>query len=220
MTKKTFYNFLVSSICYIVLGIALIVWPTASLNLFCYIVGAVTVVYGLWCVYRFISHREEKYITVGLFIGIIALALGICFFVKPEIFSSILPIILGLYLVFDGVVKLQAAFDFKKENYERWGILLLLSLLMIALGIVTIMNPFQSAAVLVIFIGASMIVDGGINIWNAIVVRGLLKALKNAVEAAVDAVTGETVPEIVAETEAAAVVSEPAEPAEEEKPAE
>ena len=229
MTKKTFYNFLISSACYILLGIALIVWPLASMNLFCYIVGAVTAAYGLWRIYRFIFHREEKYVTVGLFVGIIALALGICFFVKPAVFSSILPIVLGLYLIFDGVVKLRTVFDIKKEGYPKWLILLLLALLMIVLGLVTVFNPFQTASVLVVFIGVSMIVDGAINIWNAIVVRQHLKHLKeavqNAAEAAAEAAGAAAEaagPEIVAETEAVSVETPEPAPAPEtpEKPAE
>ena len=214
MTKKMFTNFLISSACYIALGIALMVWPVASLNVFCYVVGSITAAYGLWRIYRFISHREERYVTVGLFIGIVALALGICFFVKPEIFSSILPFILGLYLIFDGAVKLQAAIDIKKDGYTKWGILLLLALLMIALGVVIIINPFDSAAVLVTFIGASMVVDGAINLWNAIVVyqhlRALKKAAKETVEAAVQVAqelhqAAAQEAEVITEVDAAAV---------------
>ena len=114
MTKKFVLNFILSAICYVALGIALIVWPATSINIFCYVLGGVTAAYGLWQVYRFISHREERYATLSLMVGIVALALGICFFVKPELFASILPFILGLYLIFDGVVKLQAAIDIKR----------------------------------------------------------------------------------------------------------
>ena len=101
MTKKFVFNFSLSALCYIALGIALIVWPAASINVFCYVLGGVTAAYGLWQIYRFISHREERYATLTLLVGIVALALGICFFVKPELFASILPFILGLYLIFD-----------------------------------------------------------------------------------------------------------------------
>lgn len=180
MTKKNAINFLLSCICYIALGIALIAWPAESLKLFCYVLGGVTAVYGLWQVYRFIAHREEKFSTVGLLVGIVALALGISLFVNPELFSSILPFILGLYLIFDGAVKLQAALDIKKDGYERWAILLLLSLLMVALGVVIVINPFHSAGVLVAFIGICMLADGVINLWNAIVVIRHLRALKKA----------------------------------------
>lgn len=180
MTKKNAINFLLSCICYIALGIALIAWPAESLKLFCYVLGGVTAVYGLWQVYRFIAHREEKFSAVGLLVGIVALALGISLFVNPELFSSILPFILGLYLIFDGAVKLQAALDIKKDGYERWAILLLLSLLMVALGVVIVINPFQSAGVLVAFIGICMLADGIINLWNAVVVIRHLRALKKA----------------------------------------
>ena len=188
MTKKFVFNFSLSALCYIALGIALIVWPAASINVFCYVLGGDTAAYGLWQIYRFISHREERYATLTLLVGIVALALGICFFVKPELFASILPFILGLYLIFDGVVKLQAALDIKKEGYQKWGILLLLAVLMIALGVVILLNPFHSAQVLTAFIGACMLVDGVINLWNAVVVWQHLRTLKKAAADAVEAV--------------------------------
>lgn len=180
MTKKFVLNFILSAICYVALGIALIVWPAASINVFCYVLGGVTAAYGLWQIYRFISHREERYATLSLMVGIVALALGICFFVKPELFVSILPFILGLYLIFDGVVKLQAAIDIKKEGYQKWGILLLLAVLMIALGVVILLNPFQSAQALITFIGICMLLDGVINLWNAFVVWQHLRVLKKS----------------------------------------
>ena len=188
MTKKFVLNFILSAICYVALGIALIVWPATSINIFCYVLGGVTAAYGLWQVYRFISHREERYATLSLMVGIVALALGICFFVKPELFASILPFIPGLYLIFDGVVKLQAAIDIKKEGYQKWGILLLLAVLMIALGVVILLNPFQSAQALITFIGICMLLDGVINLWNAFVVWQHLRVLKKAASAAIDTI--------------------------------
>ena len=46
MTKKFVLNFILSAICYVALGIALIVWPAASINVFCYVLGGVTAAYG------------------------------------------------------------------------------------------------------------------------------------------------------------------------------
>ena len=103
-------------------------------------------------------------------------------------FVSILPFILGLYLIFDGVVKLQAAIDIKKEGYQKWGILLLLAVLMIALGVVILLNPFQSAQALITFIGICMLLDGVINLWNAFVVWQHLRVLKKAASAAIDTI--------------------------------
>ena len=42
MTKKFVLNFILSAICYVALGIALIVWPATSINIFCYVLGGVT----------------------------------------------------------------------------------------------------------------------------------------------------------------------------------
>ena len=56
MTKKFVLNFILSAICYVALGIALIVWPATSINIFCYVLGGVTAAYGLWQVYLSLIH--------------------------------------------------------------------------------------------------------------------------------------------------------------------
>lgn len=187
MTKKSAVNFLLSALCYIALGVALIAWPDASVNLFCYALGAMAAVYGLLRLFRYITHREERYAIINLLVGVVALALGICLFIKPELFASILPFVLGLYLIFDGIVKLQSTFAIKKEGYEKWGILLLLALVTVALGVVTVLNPFQSADFLITFIGICMLADGIINGYNAIAILKQLR-LNKQVSAQVDAI--------------------------------
>ena len=64
----------------------------------------------------------------------------------------------------------------------------LLAVLMIALGVVILLNPFQSAQVLITFIGICMLADGVINLFNAFVVWQHLRALKKVAAAAVNAV--------------------------------
>lgn len=49
---------------------------------------------------------------------------------------------------------------------------------MIALGVVILLNPFQSAQALITFIGICMLLDGVINLWNAFVVWQHLRVLK------------------------------------------
>ena len=63
-----------------------------------------------------------------------------------------------------------------------------LAVLMIALGVVILLNPFQSAQVLITFIGICMLADGVINLFNAFVVWQHLRALKKVAAAAVNAV--------------------------------
>ena len=48
MTKKFVLNFILSAICYVALGIALIVWPAVFINFYCFLLGRVSYDYGLW----------------------------------------------------------------------------------------------------------------------------------------------------------------------------
>lgn len=59
---------------------------------------------------------------------------------------------------------------------------------MIALGVVILLNPFQSAQALITFIGICMLLDGVINLWNAFVVWQHLRVLKKAASAAIDTI--------------------------------
>ena len=55
-----------------------------------------------------------------LLFGVAASALGVFLLIKPDTVVSVLPILIGLFIVFDGVVRLQSAFDLKRAGFTAW----------------------------------------------------------------------------------------------------
>ena len=63
---------------------------------------------------------------------------------------------------------MSKALEVKQEGGKGWGILLALSLLTIALGVLIYVNPFKVQAALVIMVGAVLIYNGVLGIIAAV----------------------------------------------------
>ena len=65
-------------------------------------------------------------------------------------------------------MKFQLAINLKSALAERWGLLLVSSILMAILGVLIIVNPFEAIFTLTRFIGIMMIVVEVINICESV----------------------------------------------------
>lgn len=181
MLKNLKISFIISSILYIALGVVLLVWPTTSLKVICYAFGGITLFYGLFRLASYLGNRENSSVLqADAFIGIIMIGLGIFLLIKPDTILSILPIVLGLFIIFNSIIKLQHAFELKAAYYEKWWIILFLGIATAALGTVIVLNPFQTMEITLMAMGVVLIIDGVSNIFTILFVTIILKQLKRA----------------------------------------
>lgn len=170
-----------------VLGIALLVWPATSLRLVCAGFGIVILVKGAASIVGYFRSEERFFSThFSLVFGILAFALGVFLLVRPDTVVKVLPLLVGLFILFDGVLRLQYAFDLRRAGFDRWWSYLLLSLLSAALGGLMVWNPFTTAQVMVQAIGIILVVEGVLNLVSALYARWMLRRLAEAVETVVE----------------------------------
>lgn len=101
-------SFLLAAILYVILGLVLLLWPGVSAVVFCYAFGGVLLAYGVVTVVSFfLRDSRQGSFVFELLLGIIAAALGLLFLLRPAIVATILPVILGLFIVVDGLVNLK-----------------------------------------------------------------------------------------------------------------
>ena len=89
---------IILSVLFMIVGILLIVWPKASLDTFAYVIGTIMIIYGIY------SFIDSFSINPALCLfqmtnSILSFLLGICVFLNPSIFESILPIALGIFFI-------------------------------------------------------------------------------------------------------------------------
>ncbi|WP_270913770.1 HdeD family acid-resistance protein [Allofournierella sp. CML151] len=179
--RKTFS---ISSVAFILVGLALLLWPDVSLRLVCGLFGLVILLKGVSSIYSFLKAEVRGFFSYfGWLFGAIAVALGIFLLIRPQTVVSVLPILVGLFVILDGVMRVQSAFELRAAGYDRWWSLLLLALVSVVLGAVMLWNPFGTVELLVMAIGVILMVEGVLNlagsIWAAIQLKGLKKAARD-----------------------------------------
>lgn len=93
-----------------------------------------------------------------LVLGIILLAFGLIILLNQVAFISILPIIIGMWLIIKSVMKIQLAINLKSMMAEKWGWVLASAILMFIFGVLIVLNPFATVITLTRFVGIMLLI--------------------------------------------------------------
>ena len=173
--KKFYSNQSVFSILYFILGIILLIHPMAVGKLVCYAIGIIALACGLWRIYGYWKTREMAgFFQVDLVTGVILTVLGIVALSRPSLLLSVLPLVLGLIILMDGLVTLNKALNLRKLDY-RWKYLCAWGSVVMILGLILVINPFGSALLMMRFLGIALLVDGAAESWWYFKLKELLE---------------------------------------------
>ena len=194
MAKKLKWNLILMSVLYLGLGIFLLMRPSTALNVVCYALGGVVLVCAAVQLVRYFAVERGIFQSqLTLISGLICLGLGAFLILRSDIVVRILPIVFGLFVIFDSLGRIQNALELRRCEYSSWKGFLLLALLSVVLGIVMIVDPFGAMETLVMAIGVILIVEGALNLLSAlytmIAVKRFLK-LHPETQSVLEAVTG------------------------------
>ncbi len=195
MGKKLKWNLILMSVLYLALGIFLLMVPGTALNVVCYALGAVVLACAAVQIVRYFAVERGVFQSqLTLISGLVCLGLGAFLIIRSDIVVRILPIVFGLFVIFDSLGRIQNALELRRCNYESWKGFLLLALLSIALGVVMILNPFGTMETLVMAIGVILIIEGALNLLSAlytvIAVKRFMK-LHPETQSVLEAITGQ-----------------------------
>lgn len=181
--KKLKWNVIISSVVYVALGVILLIWPEMTAKNICYVVGVISIAIGIVNLIDYIrkDYSVDAY-RYNLVYGLVFVLLGIVIFVKVETVISIIPFLLGFAVTISGLLKFQNAVDLVRMKYSGWCIVMIVSILNIAFGVVLIMNPFASAMVLFICIGIGMIYSGVSDLIATIMLSRSIKTVSRELE--------------------------------------
>ena len=179
-----------SSLVYILIGLALLIWPELSLKVVCYLFGALIMVKGISSIRSYVKAQERFFFSYfSLVFGISMIALGLFLFIRPSTVVSILPILVGIFVIFDGIVRFQSAFELRAAGHSSWWSFLLLAILSAGLGLVMLFNPFASVQVLVMAIGVILLLEGALNLLSNIYAGAILRTLRKTADKVSDTVS-------------------------------
>ena len=176
------------SIAYIIIGMMLLIMPQTSLLWICYAFGAVVLVTGIVCLIQYARIRGTGFTAPFMLVGgVITAGLGIFTLAKPQVVASFLPIVFGIFIRVDGLSRVGTAIDLAKRKGQKWWMLLLLSVVSVALGVLLVLHPFDAAVSVVMVCGILLIVEGALNLGCVLYAAMELRTLDRMASAAANA---------------------------------
>lgn len=142
----------------IVLGIVVMVWPTQTTKLLCYILAAILIVMGLSRVAAYLKDRMES--RFGLASGVVFLILGVWILLRPLNFAKLFPIVVGVLLLMHGLEDLRMTLEAKGYGDTVWWTLLLITVINFVLGFLLIWKAFEMVQIAMVLLGAALVYDG------------------------------------------------------------
>ncbi len=178
MFKTIRDSYIITSLLYIALGAVLCFYPEMSLVWVCNFVGAIILIYGAIKIFTYIRNRSVGVFRFDLILGILFVVVGGFLLLRPDIIVSILPVTIGIYILFDSLTNIRQALDLKDAGYEKWWSMLILGIIMIILGLILVLNPFGTVALTVMFMGGLFLYRGVSNIISILFTNRKVKTLK------------------------------------------
>ncbi len=154
------------SIIFIVLGIFLAIFPTTSIHLICTILGILALIAGAFRMFHYFKDRTLPHLLESeLALGIIEFVGGLVLIINPTGVITLLPVVIGGYIVVESVFSIQTAIDALSARYKYSGWLLVLAIAPLVLGLVLIFFSGNITSFIVRLLGIALIIWGICQLW-------------------------------------------------------
>ena len=160
-TLKLSWSELAVGSCISALGLVLTIFPGLASSVVFNTIGIVGIIIGIIYLVRYFKldpHASLK--SNGMVLGLLWLVGGILIIALKGFLLSLLPMFFGLVLLVGGIMKLQYTMNFKRMGVTRWYLELAATILSIAFGAIILINPFDTALLLMRIIGIALLIEG------------------------------------------------------------
>ncbi len=172
---------LIMSIISLLLGIIMVIFPQKTMSVICYAIAGAILIYGVIDIISYFTSKSyEGNFSLTLLRGVVASVIGIIIFIKPQLLSTFIPIVLGILLIIDGITSIQKSVFLKNNNIYFWHISMVESILTLAFGIFVLINPLSVETAIIICLGIAFIWYGITSIWNYLYVQKKINFIRQA----------------------------------------
>lgn len=160
-----------------VLGVLLVSKPDQMITYTSLIIGFAIILSGIVSIINYLVKKDSK---LPLAMGIIALISGTIICSSYRQIVSVIIFFMGIILLVGGVLDLVNSIDVAKRHYRSWILSVLLSIVSIVLGILSIVNPFDTQTKIAQLIGSGFIIFAVLELVAYIQVKVIAKKVNEA----------------------------------------
>lgn len=173
--KKMMLPSIISSIVFLVLGVIMFIYPEFTLEIISKVIGFTIIGIGIIGIFQYIRNREEASFRFNLIYIFTTIILGGIALYRHDVVSSIIPVVLGIWICFDSFIKLRMAIGIKNMGIPNYKYPLVMSIFSLLIGIFLVLNPFLTAKIIVKLVAASIIIYSVMDIAQDYTISKYLK---------------------------------------------
>lgn len=159
-----------------IIGIILLVKPDESVEFISILCGATVIMLGVGAWISYFTKFRSTFLAI---LGTLAVVAGIILCVKYRSIISAVLFLFGIFVLVGGVVDLVSALEARKNDLKSWIISVVMAVIAIVLGLLVIINPFNSVMALTRILGAGLIVYAVMDLITFIQIRKMVKFTLN-----------------------------------------
>lgn len=179
--KSMYRTSVVFSIILCLIGIFLLSKPEVTLHAISYVIGIILIVWGIIPIITFITNKEkESYLEFSFICGVFSCLFGIIIMINPNIIGSIIPFLVGTWMIINGIIKLSYSITLNKESNATISIMI--SIIILICGLLLIFNPFGGAIVLTKLIGIFTIIYSLLDLIECFTLKRTVKKFNNDIK--------------------------------------
>ena len=169
--KKSCKESFIASFLLIVFAVVLLINPENFMSSAINVFGYIGVFFGvLNIVFYFRISKEKRLYSANFRNGLLLCLSGIIAFIKTDIVTDMITLIIGGYLIFRNVHRANMALTLQNYTEKMWIFLLVTSLINVLLGLFIAINPFENWISLKTLLALLIIISEGIIIVQNFVV--------------------------------------------------
>lgn len=177
LKKETIIN-LITSIVFLIIGVILYINPVTTISVMTYFIEALLIITGIITIINYIKvDVKHDVFSLGFVHGVVCILISIFLIVNPKIIATILPIVIGIWMVFGSLTRIQVAIKLSAWGSKTsiWNIVF--AVIMFLLGIVFICNPYATSTILVKMLGLGIVIYAVIDMIEEISILSFIAKL-------------------------------------------
>ena len=159
-------NNILLSILMVLLGLVLFIWPGKTLTLAARILGIALLVGAAVSALSWYRERHKvgsSYASLG--IAALCLVAGLIVLIAPKGIITLLPKLIGIAVLINGVINLAQALELRNVGQSGWTSSMVMAVLTMALGLFLLVFAFKAMEVAVMVVGGVFVYNGVSNLW-------------------------------------------------------
>ena len=170
-------GYIVIAVVFCALGIFLMAVPEKAVKIICVLAGILFIADGI---IKIIGYFSRDFYCLAfqfdLAFGILLMAVGVILIARKNFAVDLIFSVFGILILADALFKIQMSVDAKRFGLALWWQILLIALVTGVIGVLVFIRPFEAAAMMMVLVGFSILLEGILNLWVGILTIKIIKS--------------------------------------------